>query len=151
MKTQEENHDPYLFQVSLKLILKNRKGEILILKMPKDSSMAGYYDLPGGRINSEELKKPYDEIFRREVTEEIGESIKYRLSKRPVSISRHPYFSHKLQKEMYIFFIFFEALYLTGKIKISNEHIGYKWLKLNKKDLSRYFTRGLYEGLNNYF
>ena len=28
MAIQKENHDPYLFQVSLKLIIKNKKGEV---------------------------------------------------------------------------------------------------------------------------
>ena len=149
--TQKEKQNPYLFEVSLKLILKNKKGEVLALKMPKSSSMAGYYDIPGGRINSDELKKPYKEIFKREMAEEIGKSIKYRLIKRPVSISRHPYFSVKLQKDMHIFFIFFEARYLSGKIKISSEHIGHQWIVLNKKSIDEYFVRGLHEGLKNYF
>lgn len=148
---QKEKHDPYLFQVSLKLILKNKRGEILALAMPKNSSMTGFYDVPGGRINSDELKMSYQKIFGREVVEEIGKSVKYRLIKRPVSISRHPYFSVKLQKEMHIVFIFFEAMYLNGKIKTSTEHIGYQWLKLDKKNISKYFVRGLREGLKNYF
>lgn len=147
----KENHDPYLFQVSLKLILRNKKGDVLGLTMPKNSSMAGFYDVPGGRINSDELKMPYHEIFKREAAEEAGKFVKYRLIKRPVSISRHPYFSAKFQKEMHIVFIFFEASYLGGEIKTSSEHIGYKWLKLNKNNLSKYFVRGLYEGLKNYF
>jgi ADP-ribose pyrophosphatase YjhB (NUDIX family) len=151
MVMQEEKHDPYLFQVSLKIILKNKKGEILVLAMPKNSSMAGFYDVPGGRINSDELKMSYEKIFKREVAEEVGKSVKYRLIKRPVSISRHPYFSAKFQKEMYIIFIFFEATYLSGKIKTSSEHIGYQWLKLDKKNVSKYFARGLYEGFKNYF
>ncbi len=148
---QKEKHDPYLFQVSLKLILKNEKGEVLTLRMPKNSSMAGYYDVPGGRINSVELKRSYDEILKRETAEEIGKSVKYRLTRKLVSIGRQPYFSRRLQKKMYIIFIFLEALYLNGKIKISSEHIGYQWLKLNRKNVSKYFIKGLREGFKNYF
>jgi len=149
--TKEEKHDPYFFYVSLKLILENKKGEALGLEMPEDSSMAGYYDVPGGRINANELEMPYEKIIKREVMEEIGKNARYRLTKSPVSISRHPYFSKKLGKEMYIFFVFFKALYLGGKIKTSNEHIGCKWLKLNKNNVSEYFVRGLREGFKNYF
>ncbi len=151
MAKKKEKQNPYFFEVSLKLILKNKKGEIFVLQMPKSSSMAGYYDVPGGRINSDELKKPYKEIFKREMAEEIGKSIKYRLIKKPVSISRHPYFSVKLKKEMYIFFVFFEATFLGGAIKVSSEHAGYQWIKLNKKNVSKYFVRGLREGFKNYF
>ena len=121
------------------------------MAMPENSSMAGFYDVPGGRINSDELRMSYEEILKREIAEEIGKSVRYRLMKRPVSISRHPYFSARYQKEMYIVFIFFEAKYLSGEIKTSNEHIGYRWLKLGKKNVSKCFVRGLYEGFKNYF
>ena len=151
MKAQKENHNPYLFHVSLKLILKNKKGEIFALARPPKSSMAGFYDVPGVRINSDELEISYEDIFRREVTEEIGKLVKYSIIKKPVSVSRHPYFSAKLQKEMYIFFIFFEAAYIGGKIKISSEHVGYQWLKLDKSNIFRYFVKGLREGFKNYF
>ena len=81
---QKENHNPHLFQASLKLVLKNKKGEILALKLPKTSSMAGYYDLPGGRINAEEIKISPEKIIGRESLEEIGK-VKYSL-KKPVSV-----------------------------------------------------------------
>jgi 8-oxo-dGTP pyrophosphatase MutT (NUDIX family) len=148
---RKEKHNPHLFQISLKIILKNKKGEILILKLPQNSSMAGYYDLPGGRINLEELKMPYDKILNREMAEEIGKSARYRLIKKPASIAWHSYFSNKSEKEKHIFLIFFEAFYLSGKIQISKEHIDYKWVKLTKKDISKYFIKGLRKGLNNYF
>ena len=99
---QKENHNPHLFQVSLKLILKNKKGEVLILKLPQNSSMTGYYDLPGGRINSEEIKISPDKIIKRESLEEIGK-VKYAL-KKPVSVGWHSYISSKSDKEKHILF-----------------------------------------------
>jgi len=148
---KKQIHNPHLFHVGLKLILENQKGEILALKMPVDSSMSGYYDLPGGRINSDELNNPYSKIIKREVLEEIGKRIRYRLIQKPVAISRHFYFSPKLKKEGHIFFVFFKAFYLDGVIKISDEHIDYQWIKLSSKTVPKYFTRGLREGLQNYF
>ena len=151
MANLKKIHNPENFNVGLKVILKNKMGEILALKMPMNSTMAGYYDLPGGRINTDEIKIPYDKIIKREVSEEIGKSVKYRLIKKPVSIARHLYFSYKLKRKVYIFFIFFEALFLEGNIKISDEHINYKWIKINnEKIISKYFVRGLREGLKNY-
>ncbi len=146
----KEIHNPRYFHVSLKLILENQKGEILSLKLPKDSSMSGYYDLPGGRINSEELKDSYKKIIKREVSEEIGREVKYRLIPKPVSIARHIYFSTKLKKKGYIFFIFFKAEYSGGQIKLSDEHADYKWIRLNDKTVAKYFIKGLREGLKNY-
>ncbi len=145
-----KKHNPHLFHVGLKLILENKKGEILALKMPLNSSMPGYYDLPGGRINSEELKESYDRIIAREVVEEIGKKVKYRLIKKPVSVARHFYFSPRLKKKGSIFFIFFKSVYLGGPVEISGEHINYEWIKLNNKAIRKYFTKGLREGLRNY-
>ena len=145
-----ELHNPHNFHVGLKLILENKEGKILALKLPKNSSMAGYYDLPGGRINTEELRTPYEEIIRREVEEEICNDVKYQLILKPVSVSRHIFFSLKFNRESYIFFVFFKALYLDGNIKPLGEHIDYKWIDLNDKTITKYFIKGLNEGLQNY-
>lgn len=40
------------------------------MKMPNDSSMAGYYELPGGRIRQKEINLPYRRILDREIKEE---------------------------------------------------------------------------------
>lgn len=146
----KERHDPHFFHVGLKLILENEKGEILALKMPLNSSMPGYYDLPGGRINSEELENPYNKIIKREVWEEIGKKVKYHLIPNPVSIARHFYFSPKLKKKGSIFFVFFKSVYIGGSVEISSEHVNYKWLRLSNKTIPRYFMKGLREGLQNY-
>jgi 8-oxo-dGTP diphosphatase len=53
-------------------ILVNPEGKILAGKR-KNSYKAGYYGLPGGRI---ELNEPIEEAVRREVLEEVGIKIK---------------------------------------------------------------------------
>ncbi len=147
---QKESQNPHSFHVSLKLILENQRGETLALKLPITSSMVGYYDLPGGRINTEELYAPYEKIIKREAVEELGSKVKYRLIMRPASMARHIFFSKKLNRESYIFFIFLKAKYLGGEIKLSNEHVAYKWVKLDAKKVDKYFIKGLQEGLRNY-
>ncbi len=62
-----------IYQVSLKLLLKNNKGEILALKAADNGSYAGYHDLPGGRIDADEFNTDFTEIIEREVKEEIGD------------------------------------------------------------------------------
>jgi hypothetical protein len=81
--------------------------------------------------------------------EEIGK-VKYAL-KKPVSVGWHSYISSKSDKEKHILFVFFEALYLSGKIKLSKEHTDYEWIKLNKRNVHKYFTKGILEGMKNYF
>lgn len=142
------------YQISLKIILKNQQGEVLILRAIDNGSYAGYYDLPGGRINADEFRTPrtpLPKIIEREVIEEIGK-IKYKLNKKPVATGRHliPKKYLSLKKDIHCFYVFFEAVYISGKIKISSEHVGYKWVDLNKIKLTDYFKSGILEGLKMY-
>lgn len=137
-----------LYQVSLKLFLKNKRGEILALNHRKDSAFFGFYDVPGGRIHKDEFGVPFLKILKREVKEELGNvtfetnSIPVALGRTAVKMPRH--------KEVRFLFLFFEGKYLGGKIKISNEHTGYTWLNLSKINLKKYFTHGILEGVKMY-
>jgi 8-oxo-dGTP pyrophosphatase MutT (NUDIX family) len=144
-----ENY-PHFFNISLKLILENEKGEILGMECINEGYLAGYYDLPGGRINSEELRTSFEEIIARELAEEVGENVKYELDMRPVSICKQPYFSKSLGRDNCIFMILFKAKYLGGDIRISDEHIGFKWLDLKKEPASKYFTQSFLDGVMAY-
>ena len=143
---QEENA---LFFVSLKIILRNHDGSILLLKLPPTSAMAGYYDLPGGRIRRGEEKIPFQDIIAREIREEIG-NITFQLHEIPVATSRHFYVSQKTLKEQNLFWIFFEAQYLDGKIEVSNEHTKSEWVKITKENVDEYFIKGVLEGMWSY-
>lgn len=135
------------YQISLKLILKNDKGEVLILKAPEDkNTFAGFYDLPGGRIDDNEFGVDFLEIIKREVAEEIGD-VKVSISTKPVALGRAT--SQKINK-IRVLYIFFDAKYQDGDILISKEHIGYKWVDLRKIKLEDYFTSGILEGLKMY-
>jgi len=137
-----------LFQVSLKLIVKNRKGEFLLLKNPDSSSMPGYYDLAGGRIKIHEIATSFRKVIDREVKEELGKDVKYQLIESPVAIGRHPPSS---PEKPYMLWVFFVAEYLSGKITVSEEHVNYVWAKLNKNNLKKYFIKGPLEGMKSYF
>jgi len=139
------------YQVSLKLLLKNKMGEILALKAADNGSYAGYYDLPGGRIDTDEFSKDLSEIIKREIFEEIGD-IKFHLQSKPVAVGRHllPAVMAGMDKDVHILYLFFEAEYLDGEMKISDEHSGLKWLDLTVVELSQYFTSGMLEGVKMY-
>lgn len=147
---EEQKSIPHFFNISLKLILENEHGEVLALKNPERSVISQFYDFPGGRINSDELKTPLEEVVRREVREEIGSDVKFQVDMNPSGIGRHIFFSRTLKKEVCVMMIFFRAKYLGGDIKISEEHIGYKWLSLNSENISEYFTSGFAEGVRTY-
>lgn len=141
---------PYLFNVSLKLILENEKGEVLGMRCREGDALEGYYDFPGGRINADELHTPYAEIIEREVREEAGEEVRYEIDLQPVAIARYPYFSQRLKRESCSLMVFFRARYQGGEIKASEEHSGYDWLKLDAENLPCYFTSGFLEGAAGY-
>lgn len=50
----------------------------------------------------------------------------------------------------HIFNIFFEANYISGDIKISEEHKGFMWVKLQKENLEKYFKFAILEGAKMY-
>ena len=140
-----------LYQVSLKILLKNDKGEILALKAVEGGSYSGFYELPGGRIDTDEFKVDFGNIISREVKEEIGE-VKFNLKNKPIAVARHlvPANMTSNGEARRVLQLFFEAEYLGGEIEISNEHTGYKWLDLNKIKIEEFFTAGILEGIKMY-
>jgi 8-oxo-dGTP pyrophosphatase MutT (NUDIX family) len=139
------------YQVSLKVLLKNNQGEILVLKNPNNDCFAGYYDLPGGRIDTDEFNTDFAAIIAREIAEETGE-VKFSLQPAPVALGRHaiPTDPTREEENKHVLYIFFEAEYLDGDIQISNEHLGYKWVNLQEINLLEYFTSGILEGVRKY-
>ena len=140
-----------LCQISLKLLLKNKRGEILALKAVPHGSYAGFYDLPGGRIDVDEFKTDLADIIAREVAEELG-GVQFKLSSKVVAVGRHiiPSSLTKNGKDVHVLYLFFEAKYLGGEIKTSAEHTGFAWLDLKKIKPAKYFTSGILEGVRMY-
>jgi 8-oxo-dGTP pyrophosphatase MutT (NUDIX family) len=97
------------YHVGLKIIL--RKGnEFLLLTDAK----SGLFDLPGGRIDDVEHKLPLAEILAREIREEIGKEVKYKLNK--------PVFQFRVfidSLNIHNFLTVYEAEYLSGDIQLS--------------------------------
>ena len=126
---------PAKFFVSLKLLLK-KGNKILVLK----EADTRFFDIPGGRIDENEIKAPIQKVLKREVREEIGADVKYKvLNFAPVAIHRR---FKNLAKDR-AFKIVFEAKYLSGDIKLSFEHESYEWVdpqKFNPKDW-RFFSK----------
>lgn len=143
-------HNPDYYNVSLKIILKNNKGEILVLKNAEQTGEGDYHDMPGGRINTDEFNTPYQTLIDRELKEEIGDDVRYTLSLDPVSFGRHTYYSVRQKKEIRIFYLLFEAAYISGNITISHEHSGYAWKRLKDIPLEQYFIKGMLESMKRY-
>jgi len=139
------------YQISLKLIIKNNQGEILGLKGLDNGSYKGYYDLPGGRIDTDEFETSLPDIIAREIKEELGD-ITYRLKNKPVAVGRHfiPASMIDIRKDTRVLYLFFEAEYISGDLKVSDEHNGHQWLNLKEIELTDYFISGILEGIKMY-
>ena len=139
------------YHVSLKLLLKNNEGHVLILKARSEGSMEGFYDVPGGRIDTDEFTAPFEMILRREVKEEIGD-VEVSINLNPVAVSRGMIGSsvHHEGEEIHILYIFFEADYHGGDIVISDELTDHKWVDLGRIDPKDYFNGGILEGIQTY-
>lgn len=113
------------FQVGIKALIRNDSGQILMVHIPEWSGNAAHWDLPGGRIDSNES---FLETLNRELLEEIG--VPYEGTPRqlmtfltnitiPVGDTRLPYI-----------FVVYEVKLPSGyKIKLDPESAedGYKW------------------------
>ena len=139
------------YHVSLKAILKNADGNILILKADNQGTFAGFYDLPGGRIDEDEFSVPLIEVLKREIAEEIGNA-DMKIKETPVAVSRHCIKKEhtSLGKDIHVLYVFYEANVDEANIKISNEHEGFEWVDLGKIELEKYFTSGILEGIKMY-
>ncbi len=139
------------YQVSLKLILNNDKGETLLMKALNTGTYAGFYDFPGGRINVGEFEVPLPDIVRREVREEIGD-VEYTLNPHPAAVARHliPASISGLKSDIRVVYLLYEGAYSTGEVRMNHEHTGFRWLDLNKIDLEKYLTSGNLEGARMY-
>ncbi len=140
------------YNISLKCFLKNNKWEILILKTTDHSSFLGTYDFPGGRIDESEFEVDYIDILKREILEETG--IKdVKIENKVVAIARHKVFAHLRKhsdEDNYIFYIFYEWFLTYDECVISDEHIDFKWVKLEDIVLEDYFMSWYLEGARMY-
>ncbi|MFH0874007.1 MAG: NUDIX hydrolase [Candidatus Komeilibacteria bacterium] len=130
------------YQVGPKLLL--RKGsKYLFLYMPRHP----WFDWPGGRIDIGEEHVPFEAILRREVTEELGSKLKYRISK-PTLIMRR-----WLKTGEAIVHIYYEAEYISGDIKLSDEHRDLIWInpRTYRFKPGEFISREEYKSIKQYF
>jgi len=132
--------DYALYQVAIKVLL--RKGDEVLMLWVSD----GKFDYPGGRIDNVEGKVPLSQILAREIREEIGTKVKYKVGK--------PLFQfRRFYKEKYILQTVYEGEYLGGEIALSEEHEKWFWLnpKTHQFKPREFCSREEYEAVTKYF
>lgn len=139
---QLKGHPVDLYQVTQKLLITNDKKQLLLLK---DVNHPKWWDVPGGRLNVQEYDIDLAEAVQREVDEELGADIKLDISRKPAVLGRLRLFDPILQQPVYrrVFVVCYEAKYLGGEIKLSDEHTDYKWVDIDSFNPTDQFKPGL--------
>lgn len=109
------------YGLTVRGVIKNSAGEILILKRhPKSRTGANKWELPGGKLEKGEY---FDEGLIREIKEETN--LDGKIGDLCTAIQKDYPQKRTVQLIMYIENI-------KGKIVISDEHVDYKWIKIEK-------------------
>lgn len=122
-----------------------KEGKLLILK-----DNFGDWDLPGGRIKTDEFETPLPQIIERKMSEELGDSIKYKIGK-PVVFMRH----ERIEKSpgnptVRIFAVGYEGTLESGEIKLSERHPELLWVDPDDFKPEDYFKGGWLKGVKEY-
>ncbi len=101
-------------------IIKNKKGEILLLQRGNTKTFQAYWQLPEGKL--EEKEQP-GEALRREIKEEISQEV---TSSKLFSAVATPL---EAKGVYYMAFrMIFEVNIADEKITLSHEHANYQWI-----------------------
>lgn len=133
------------YWIAFKILLK-KKGKVLFLT--ETASKCNFLDLPGGRADNNEGKVSLFKILEREVREELGDRIKYRLGE-PI----FQYRRYNKERKIYNLITVYKAEYITGSINLSFEHSKYQWLNPKKYKFreKEFYNKEEYEAFRKYF
>lgn len=136
--------DKDTYFVAVKIFLE-KNGKLLILK-----DNFGDWDLPGGRIKKDEFDTPLEDIVRRKMREELGDSIEYTIGK-PETFLRHERVEAVPENPtVRIFALGYHASLLSGEITLSPRHTELQWVDLQTFKPEDYFTGGWLKGVQEY-
>jgi 8-oxo-dGTP pyrophosphatase MutT (NUDIX family) len=137
-----DQKDPYF--VAVKVFLE-RDGKFLVMK-----DNFGQWDLPGGRIKKDEFAVPLEDIVKRKMFEEVGESVEYVLGK-PIVFMRHERVEHAPgNPTVRIFALGYQAAWQSGEVVFSERHTELLWADPATFKPEDYFTGGWLKGIQEY-
>ena len=109
-------------QVGVKVLLKNKENKYLFLERSTVyGSIAGMWDIPGGRIN---VETPLLENLHREVEEETS----LRVLENPIFLAAQDIFT-KDGKRHVVRLTY--AAQTSGDVRLDTEHTNYRWLTIS--------------------
>lgn len=129
---QEKNKNNF-FEITVKALILNEKGEVLIIKRPEDDQHgAGKWDFPGGKL---EAGENLEEGLLREIEEEIG--IEVELGPAIYAFDFEKKYDQKIEiggEKLLIAGkgIRFIAFYKSGAVMLSDEHGEFQWVSIKE-------------------
>ena len=112
------------FALSIKVVIRDQVGRCLVLKRSaKSKGNPGKWDFPGGKA---ELGEKFDHALLREVKEETA----LKISLQGVAGAAESEMSARR-----IVYLVMQAKLKSGKVRLSDEHDDYAWVKL--RDLAK--------------
>lgn len=137
-----EEKDTYF--VAVKVFLEQDR-KLLILK-----DNFGDWDLPGGRIRTNEFEVPLEQIIDRKMREELGHDVVYTIFE-PCVFMRHERTEVAPGNPVVrIFAVGYSAVLNTGTIRLSPRHTEMKWVDIQTFEPEAYFTGGWLKGVQEY-
>jgi len=110
------------FGIAAKAIIKNKDNKFLvILKSDIEEINPNEIDLPGGRLK---FGEDFEDGLKREIMEELGITIEIMRLSRVWTL---------IKNDLHLVGLTFLANYVSGDIKLSQEHINFQWI--SKKDI----------------
>ncbi len=129
------------FQITQKVFL--RKGHLFLIMRDKKS---GHGDLPGGRMTEEEFFEDWTNSVYRELDEEMGKQISYKLNPDPIFFHKH----RVNEGNHPCIIIAYQAYYIAGEVQISDEHDFLDWVDVRTFQPQGFFSEYMLEAVTIY-
>ena len=137
-------YDKDIYFVAVKVFLRDQNKLLII------HDIFGEWDLPGGRIKTDEINASLESIIKRKMKEEIGSDINYSDVSPNGIFFRVERLEHGLNKKVRIFAVGYDASYIDGDITLGKHIDDYQWVDINKFKPRDYFKGGWLTGVESY-
>lgn len=132
------------YYVAVKVFLE-KDGKLFIFKDGFDR-----WDLPGGRLKTDEFDTPLEQVVGRKMSEEVGDKVKYTLGN-PIVFMRHERVENiEGNPTIRIFAIGYQATLDEGEIELASHHKEMLWVDPKTFKPEDYFEGGWLKGVKEY-
>ena len=145
----KEKREHQTFHVGFKAFIAD--GEKLLILQDGE----GMWELPGGRVEKQEIFKPSEEILARETAEELGEQFRYEHGQIFHAWIRKPdptgnVASVYRDNDFCIFLVGIRCTYKSGNVALSPEHKDSRWITKEEVNSLR-FENTYKQAVQKYF